>query len=116
MAKPSKYTYYPNAIVRDDMSGAEFELGLTSEKMNIEISGISHPFYTGKDTLVDTAGMIDRFKARSAKMSSGTKVAKVAKKRKQMMSIDDLISSNTAPAAKTVKKAKKTETTTEEAK
>jgi large subunit ribosomal protein L31 len=104
MAKPSKYTYYPNAIVRDDMSGAEFELGLTSEKMNIEISGISHPFYTGKDTLVDTAGMIDRFKARSAK------------KRKQMMSIDDLISSNTAPAAKTVKKAKKTETTTEEAK
>jgi large subunit ribosomal protein L31 len=114
MAKASKYTYYPNAIVRDDMSGAEFELGLTSEKMNIEISGVSHPFYTGKDTLVDTAGMIDRFKARSAKMTTGNKAAKTQKKRKQKMSIDDLISSTT-PVVKPAKKTKKIEVAEEKA-
>ncbi|MBP6911643.1 MAG: type B 50S ribosomal protein L31 [Candidatus Pacebacteria bacterium] len=33
----------------------------------IEISSASHPFYTGKsDTLLDTAGRVDRFKKRQA--------------------------------------------------
>lgn len=33
----------------------------------VEISSASHPFYTGKnDTLLDTAGRVDRFKKRQA--------------------------------------------------
>ncbi|MCA9757271.1 MAG: type B 50S ribosomal protein L31 [Candidatus Eisenbacteria bacterium] len=32
--------------------------------VNIEISSESHPFYTGKQKLVDTAGRIDKFRRR----------------------------------------------------
>ncbi|MBL4594121.1 MAG: type B 50S ribosomal protein L31 [Flavobacteriales bacterium] len=35
--------------------------------IKLEISHKSHPFYTGKMKLVDTAGRIDRFKTRYAK-------------------------------------------------
>jgi large subunit ribosomal protein L31 len=33
----------------------------------LEISNTSHPFYTGKNMLVDTAGRIDKFNKRYAK-------------------------------------------------
>ena len=32
--------------------------------LKIEISNTSHPFYTGKSTLVDTAGRVDKFMSR----------------------------------------------------
>ena len=35
--------------------------------VKMEISNTSHPFYTGKNMLVDTAGRIDKFKKRYAK-------------------------------------------------
>jgi len=35
--------------------------------VKLEISNTSHPFYTGKVKLVDTAGRIDKFKSRAAK-------------------------------------------------
>ena len=35
--------------------------------IKLEISSTSHPFYTGKNMLVDTAGRIDKFKKRYAK-------------------------------------------------
>lgn len=41
----------------------EFE-GETYPVVKIEISNTSHPFYTGKQKLVDTAGMVDKFNSR----------------------------------------------------
>jgi len=41
----------------------EFE-GETYPVVKIEISNTSHPFYTGKSTLVDTAGRVDKFMSR----------------------------------------------------
>lgn len=35
--------------------------------VKLEISNMSHPFFTGKVKLIDTAGRIDKFKARVAK-------------------------------------------------
>jgi large subunit ribosomal protein L31 len=35
--------------------------------VHVDISGHSHPFYTGKHRVVDTAGRIERFKARYGK-------------------------------------------------
>lgn len=35
--------------------------------IKLEISNTSHPFYTGKNILVDTAGRIDKFKKKYAK-------------------------------------------------
>ena len=45
----------------------EFE-GETYPVVKIEISNTSHPFYTGKSKLVDTAGRVDRFMNRYAKL------------------------------------------------
>lgn len=35
--------------------------------VKVEISSASHPFYTGQNRVVDTAGRIDKFKRRYAK-------------------------------------------------
>ncbi len=45
----------------------EFE-GETYPLVKIEISSTSHPFYTGKSKLVDTAGRVDRFMSRYGKL------------------------------------------------
>ncbi len=44
-----------------EFEGEEFPL------VKIEISSTSHPFYTGKSKLVDTAGRVDKFMSRYAK-------------------------------------------------
>lgn len=41
--------------------------GTTYPVMKLEISSSSHPFYTGKSKLVDTAGRVDKFMNRYAK-------------------------------------------------
>lgn len=33
----------------------------------VEISSASHPFYTGNETVIDTAGRVEKFKARQSK-------------------------------------------------
>jgi large subunit ribosomal protein L31 len=38
----------------------EFE-GATYPVFKVEVSSKSHPFYTGKNTLLDTAGRVDKF-------------------------------------------------------
>ncbi|EGQ17418.1 50S ribosomal protein L31 [Prevotella nigrescens ATCC 33563] len=45
----------------------EFE-GETYPLVKVEISSTSHPFYTGKSKLVDTAGRVDRFMNRYGKL------------------------------------------------
>ena len=47
----------------------EWEDGNEYPLIKLEISHKSHPFYTGKIQLVDTAGRIDKFKNRYAKHS-----------------------------------------------
>ena len=44
-----------------EVEGVEYPL------IKMEISRTSHPFYTGKSKLVDTAGRIDKFKSKYAK-------------------------------------------------
>jgi len=41
--------------------------GVTYPVVKMEISSSSHPFYTGKSNLVDTAGRVDKFMTRYAK-------------------------------------------------
>ncbi|MBQ5387588.1 MAG: type B 50S ribosomal protein L31 [Paludibacteraceae bacterium] len=38
--------------------------GTTYPLIKLEISNTSHPFYTGKSKLVDTAGRVDKFMSR----------------------------------------------------
>ena len=48
--------------------GNEVELGSVNEKMEVEICSSCHPFFTGKQKLVDTAGRIEKFKKKYAKL------------------------------------------------
>lgn len=40
--------------------------GVVYPLVKLEITSSSHPFYTGKSTLVDTAGRVDKFRNRYA--------------------------------------------------
>lgn len=44
--------------------GNEFQVGSTKENIRVEICNQCHPFYTGKQKLVDTGGRVDRFNKR----------------------------------------------------
>jgi large subunit ribosomal protein L31 len=47
--------------------GNSFETRATVDKINVELCNQCHPFYTGKQKLVDTGGRVDRFKRRLEK-------------------------------------------------
>lgn len=42
--------------------GAEYETGSTKEDVHVEICAKCHPFFTGKQKLVDSGGRVDKFK------------------------------------------------------
>ncbi len=44
--------------------GNIIETGSTKEDIRIEICSACHPFYTGKQKLVDTGGRVDKFRKR----------------------------------------------------
>ena len=46
--------------------GNTFVTGSTKENIHVEICSKCHPFYTGKQKLVDTGGRVERFKRRYA--------------------------------------------------
>ena len=50
-------------LSRSTVKTIEFE-GETYPLVKLEISSTSHPFYTGKSKLVDTAGRVDKFMSR----------------------------------------------------
>ena len=51
--------------------GNEFYTRSTKPELHVEICSACHPFYTGKQKLVDTGGRVERFKRRAARRSRG---------------------------------------------
>jgi large subunit ribosomal protein L31 len=47
--------------------GNTFETRSTKTELRLEICGACHPFFTGKQKLVDSAGRVERFKRRYGK-------------------------------------------------
>lgn len=47
--------------------GTEVDTFSTKEKLSIEICSSCHPFYSGKQRLIDTAGRIEKFKRKYGK-------------------------------------------------
>jgi large subunit ribosomal protein L31 len=60
--------YYEKAKVKC-ACGNEFTVGATMPEFNVEICSNCHPFYTGKEKLVDTAGRVEKFRVRQQKAS-----------------------------------------------
>lgn len=100
MKKDTHPENYRQVIFQDTSSGERFLLFSTIETeekdkwedgkeyplAKVEISSASHPFYTGKDTVVDTAGRVEKFKKRQAKAKENPKSRKEkreAKKKKK---------------------------------
>lgn len=46
--------------------GNTFTVGSTLPEINVEICSKCHPFYSGNEKVLDTAGRVDRFKKRAA--------------------------------------------------
>jgi len=51
--------------------GNTFEVGGTLKEVHVEICSKCHPFYTGQEKIVDTAGRVEKFKARQAAAKGG---------------------------------------------
>src|ERR1700722_16343909 len=79
---------YRPVLFIDNSNGTEFIISSTvhttetakskSDKKeypvyHLEISSTSHPFYTGKEKVLDTAGRVEKFKSRVAKAKAGKK-------------------------------------------
>ncbi len=73
--------------------GNTFETRSTVPVINVEICSACHPFYTGKQKLVDTAGRVDKFRSRmeAAKTLQADKANKPTKsvKKKEEKKIKD---------------------------
>ncbi len=50
--------------------GNAFVVGSTKQALDIEICSACHPFYTGGSKIVDTAGRVEKFRARLARASA----------------------------------------------
>ncbi len=57
------YSFLTRSTIKTDKT-VKWEDGNEYPLVTLEISAASHPFYTGKQKLVDTAGRIDRFNRR----------------------------------------------------
>lgn len=66
MKKEIHPKYNPNAKVRC-ACGNNFEVGSTKELIETEICSKCHPFYTGKEKIMDVMGKVEKFKKRMAK-------------------------------------------------
>ena len=53
--------YYLEATVRC-ICGASWTTGATVPTIEVEICSSCHPFYTGREKILDTAGRVDRFR------------------------------------------------------
>jgi len=67
-------TYYSEAKVTG-ACGNTFSVGSTREKITVEICSACHPFYTGNEQVLDTAGRVEKFRARRA-AATGAKKSK----------------------------------------
>jgi len=65
MKKDIHPKYYPKAKTRCSC-GAVFEIGSTREETETEICSQCHPFYTGKEKIIQT-GQVDKFRKRLSK-------------------------------------------------
>jgi large subunit ribosomal protein L31 len=58
--------------------GNEFETGSTAATIRVEICAACHPFFTGKQKLIDTAGRVERFQRKYAGVEIPTGKKKAA--------------------------------------
>ena len=63
MKKDIHPNYHDNVTVKC-ACGNTFTVGSTKEEISVEVCSNCHPFYTGQEKVMDTAGRVDKFKKR----------------------------------------------------
>ena len=81
MKKDIHPEYFPQAKVTC-ACGHTFTVGSSRPEISVEICSACHPFYTGKQKLLDAARRVDKFQKRASGKSDKI-VSKTAKKEKQ---------------------------------
>ncbi|MBI2041754.1 MAG: 50S ribosomal protein L31 [Candidatus Nealsonbacteria bacterium] len=66
MKKDIHPAYFPNAKVQC-ACGNVFSIGSAKEHLEVEVCSACHPFYTGKEKMIDTLGRVEKFRKRLAK-------------------------------------------------
>jgi large subunit ribosomal protein L31 len=61
--------------------GNTFTTRSTKKELHVELCSQCHPFYTGKQKLVDSGGRVDRFKKRLEKKAEAPKAPKPPRQR-----------------------------------
>lgn len=64
------FAFLTRSTVRSNET-IRWEDGNTYPLVRVDVSSASHPFYTGKQTIVDTAGRVERFRRRYGERASG---------------------------------------------
>jgi len=80
--KQNIHPQYHKDCVVTCVCGNTFTTGSTVPEIKVELCSACHPFYTGKQKLVDTARRVEKFDAKlagSAKVAAGKKGKKVKK-------------------------------------
>ena len=78
MKKTIHPQYFPKAKI-SCACGAKYEIGSTVAEIAVELCAACHPFYTGKQKIIDTARRVEKFGEKLTKKVAGAKVAKQAK-------------------------------------
>ena len=93
----------------------EYE-GKTYPYCVLDISSASHPFYTGKQKLVDTGGRVDKFRKRFGNKTKAAPVAEPAAEETPLeeVAIEETITEEVATEEPVVEEAKSEETPAEE--
>jgi large subunit ribosomal protein L31 len=78
--------WYPTAVV-SCACGNTFTVGATKDKIQVEICGKCHPFFTGEMRFVDTMGRVERFQNKQQKAAASTYVSKKKKKQQQSSAV-----------------------------
>ncbi|MSQ30160.1 MAG: 50S ribosomal protein L31 [Dehalococcoidia bacterium] len=65
--KAGIHPQYVNCIVRCSSCAKEWPTRSTRAEMRVDVCANCHPFFTGEQRIVDTAGRIERFRRRYAK-------------------------------------------------
>jgi large subunit ribosomal protein L31 len=74
----SGFSFLTRSTVRTDET-TEWKDGSTYPLARVEISSASHPFYTGKQILVDSGGRVERFRRRYGEQPVTRRPAKAAR-------------------------------------
>lgn len=56
---------YKNAKVTDLSSSSSFNIPSTKKEITVEVTNLTHPYYTGKYRIVDTENLVKKFEERS---------------------------------------------------